>query len=67
MFSTVRESPEFVVEMPAQQREIALEDYVAEVRGEIDLEGLLPPHLCDVFPDAIRVTWESGEFTCPGG
>ena len=67
MFSTYRESPQFVVETPTQQREISLEDYVAGVRGEIDLEGLLPPHLCNVFPDAIEVTWESGEFTCPSG
>jgi hypothetical protein len=64
MFSTAREAPEFVVETGTGSQEISLNDFMAGARGDVDIERLMPPHLCVVFPDAIVVTWPSGEYRC---
>lgn len=64
MFSTARETPSFVVIKESETAEIRLGDYMAGTRGDIDIVGVLPPHLCDVVPGALRITWESGEYEC---
>jgi hypothetical protein len=40
---------------------VSLGRYVAQSRGEVDLEDRLPPHLCRVVPDVASV-----EITKPG-
>lgn len=64
MFSTARETPSFVVVTEDGELPVALKDYMAGPRGDIDIVGLLPPHLCNTVPGALRVTWESGEHQC---
>lgn len=64
MFSTARETPAFVVATEEGEAPVELDDYMAGPRGDVDIVGLLPPHLCNVVPGALRVTWESGEFEC---
>ncbi len=64
MFSTVREAPDFVVETGSETIEIPLNDYMAGARGDVDIEGLMPAHLCSLFPAAIRVTWQWDSYPC---
>ena len=64
MFTAAEEAPEFVVVTPDDQIEIELLDYLARARADIDIVGSMPAHLCTVFPEAVLVTWQSGEFTC---
>lgn len=64
MFSVTRLAPEFVVVTGTEDMEIVIEDYMARVRADIDIAGLLPAHLCAVVPDARKVTWEDGEHPC---
>jgi len=64
MFSTAEQSPVFVVHTQDETMEIALGDFMARVRADIDIVSLMPPHLCEVVPDADRVTWETGEHVC---
>jgi hypothetical protein len=64
MFSTAREAPSFVVETENGQIAIDIADYMAGARGDVDILGPMPPHLCEVVPGAIRVTWDGGEREC---
>ena len=64
MFSVAREDPTFVVATDSGQSVIDLNDYMAGARGDVDIVGFLPPHLCSVVPGAVRVTWDSGEYRC---
>lgn len=64
MFSVAIPAPEFVVATTNGDVSIDLEDYMARVRGDIDIEALLPPHLCQVVQGAIRVTWADGSYEC---
>lgn len=67
MFSKPPYSVEFTIET-ARGAEVAdLEAYSAHPRGDFDLTGAMPAHLCAVHPEAIRVTWEGGSFECPSG
>lgn len=64
MFSLARPSPQFVVTTSTGDIEIALSDYMARVRADVDVTLLLPPHLCSVIPGADYVTWEDGSHQC---
>lgn len=64
MFSIAREAPQFVVVTDSETHDVSLDDFMAGARGEVDTERLMPPHLCEVFPGAIRVTWQSGVYEC---
>lgn len=64
MFSTAREAPAFMVVTGEGETPVELGDYMAGPRGDVDIVGLLPPHLCNVVPGALWVTWETGEFEC---
>lgn len=64
MFSTARETPAFVVVTETGELDIEVGEYMAGPRGDIDIVGLLPPHLCGVVTGATRVRWESGEYQC---
>jgi len=64
MFSIGEQAPRFVVETSTGNREIDLDDYLARVRGDIDIIGLMPAHLCEVIPGAITVTWQDGSHPC---
>ena len=64
MFSIGEQAPRFVVETNAGEREIDLGDYMARVRGDIDIVGLMPAHLCGAVSGAVRVTWQDGVHRC---
>jgi hypothetical protein len=64
MFSTAQSAPQFVVITDSGEIDIDNDDYLAKSRADIDLETLLPPHLCSVVPGAVSVDWEGGEFEC---
>ena len=64
MFSTAQTSPEFVVTTETGDEAIDLSDYMARERADIDLQSLLPSHLCSTVPGAISVTWEDGQHRC---
>jgi hypothetical protein len=64
MFSIAREDPTFVVETESGQSVVDLNEYMAGARGDVDIVGALPTHLCVVYPGAVRVTWESGAHEC---
>jgi hypothetical protein len=64
MFSTAQFAPEFVVETATEEIDIDYRDYIAMSRADVDLETLLPPHLCSVVPGAISVRWDGGELEC---
>lgn len=63
MFSASAASPEFVVTTNSGRVEINLDDYMARVRSDIDIEALLPPHLCSVAL-AREVIWDSSRLAC---
>lgn len=64
MFSVARGAPTFVAETNSGDVEIDLDDFVARARGDIDLEEVLPTHLCRVIPDADSIAWESEQHQC---
>ena len=64
MFSTSSQAPHFVVTTDTGEVEVDLADYMARVRGDIDIVSLMPPHLCNVIPGAESVSWEGGDFEC---
>jgi len=64
MFSVARGAPTFVAHTTSGDIEIELVDFVARARGDIDLEEVLPTHLCNVLPDANSVSWENGQLEC---
>jgi len=64
MFSTAQETPAFVVITESGVVEVELDDYMAGPRGDVDIVGLLPSHLCNVVSGAVRVTWDSGDHEC---
>ena len=67
MFSKPPYSVEFTIET-AQGAEVAdLEMYSPHPRGDLDLTEAMPAHLCEVRSDAIRITWDEGDFECPSG
>lgn len=64
MFSGSPKTPEFRVETTLGSKPIRPEDYLLRARSELDLETLLPPYLCSANPEAVRVTWDGGEWEC---
>lgn len=65
MFSAGRPAPEFRVETPEGALEIDHTVYMANPRSDIDVYALMPRHLCEVVPEAIRVTWpQGGSLSC---
>lgn len=67
MFSTVGEAIEFTVHTPTGTVVIDLEDVMARARGDIPLEELLPPHLCNTVEGAVSVTWDNKSYQCLAG
>ena len=72
MFSAKPQRPRFSLVMrdgTLQPANLGL--YVAQSRGEVDLEKALPPHLCRVIPDlsSVQITApdskQSRVYTCP--
>ena len=49
---------------PAGDEVIALDSILARVRGDLDLDALLPPFLCETVEGAETVTWDDQRFTC---
>ena len=64
MFSSAGQEPHFVVTTSTEELEIDLEDYMAMIRVDVDIAGLMPEHLCSVIPEAIEVDWEDGHHQC---
>ena len=64
MFAGFVPAPQFVVLTPDGDRDVALDDFMAWPRADIDIVAYLPAHLCDVVHDALAVTWETGSLTC---
>ena len=49
----------------ARDRALAdLEAVMARARGDIPLEELLPPHLCDTVQGAENVSWDGKSYEC---
>ena len=67
MFSTVGEAIELTVHTPTGTVVIDLEDVMARARGDIPLEKLLPPHLCNTVEGAEFVTWGEKRYECLRG
>jgi len=64
MFSAGSSLPAFEVVKESGTEPVALDDYMAKARPEIDGVTLLPPHLCEVIPGATSIVWDTGEWTC---
>lgn len=64
MYSLARPAPQFIVSTSAQTMDIELSDYMAQVRADVNVDALLPDHLCSVIPGAKSVTWEDGAHEC---
>ena len=64
MFSSAGRQYDFSVATNDGEIEVDLEDYMAIVRADLDLTEVMPEHLCNVIPDAQRVTWRSGSHQC---
>ena len=64
MFATVGPPVEFTVHTDSGSELIDLDAYMARVRGDISLEDLLPPHLCNTIDNASSVTWDQSSFEC---
>ena len=64
MFSTARETPSFVVITDTGSETIDINEYMAGARGDVDIVGNMPAHLCTVVAGAVRVTWGTGELQC---
>ncbi len=67
MFSTIGEAIEFKVHTPTGTVVIDLEEVMARARGDIPLEELLPPHLCNRVEGAVSVTWDDKSYQCLAG
>ena len=67
MFSVLSQEIEFTVHTADSSETIDLDDIMARVRADLPLEEEVPPHLCKTTPEAVRVTWEGGEFQCSAG
>ncbi|HEU4887219.1 MAG TPA: hypothetical protein VFV49_04985 [Thermoanaerobaculia bacterium] len=72
MFSAAPQRPRFTLVLrdgTSQPADLRL--YVAQSRGEVDLEKALPPHLCRVVPDlaSVRITTPDSKqprvYECP--
>ena len=55
---------DFEVVTPSGVIQIDPDDVLAKPRGDMHLDDLLPPYLCAIYPEAIRVTWSEGELEC---
>ena len=64
MFSTSSPAPDFVVVTSTNEVDIALGDYLAMRRADVDFTEHMPPHLCAAVPDAQQVTWDDGSYEC---
>ena len=67
MFSKPPYSVEFTIETLRGAEVADLETYSAHPRGDLDLTGTMPAHLCAMHPEATRVTWDAGSFECSSG
>lgn len=72
MYSAKRQRPQFsLILRDGSSRPLDLGRYVAQSRGEVDVETALPPHLCRVIPDlaAVRITAPNAKqprvYACP--
>ncbi len=72
MFSARQQRPRFsLVLRDGTSRPVNLGPYVAQSRGEVDLENALPPHLCRTVPDvaSVQITAPDAEqprvYPCP--
>lgn len=64
MFSGSEAFPEFLVITSTGEEEVDLADYLLRQRVELDVVGVVPPHLCEVVPDAVAVRWNGGSHRC---
>lgn len=64
MFSSSVRAPEFVVHAGNDELEIDLEGYMARVRADVEIETIIPDHLCKTIPGAEFVTWDDMRHEC---
>jgi hypothetical protein len=64
MFAGFVPAPEIVVVTSQGEEPIALDEYMAWPRSDIDIIAYLPAHLCEVVPDARTVVWRNGSRQC---
>ena len=66
MFSTGASAPEITVVTPNGEMVIDLDEYMTFPRGDLDIVGNLPRHLCAVIPEATAVLiGEAAVVPCP--
>ena len=71
MYSVVSAAPSFTLIMrDGTTRQLDIRPYVSSLRGDVPLARFLPPHLCNLFPDAAAVHYQmddgsqAGTFSC---
>jgi hypothetical protein len=64
MFSVLGERITFTVLTPDGPQDMELEEVMARARGDIPIEILIPPHLCDSVEGAESITWGSSVYEC---
>jgi len=64
MFSSAGEAIEFSVHTATGTLVIDLQEVMANPRGDIPLEELLPTHLCETVDGAAFVTWNDKRYEC---
>jgi hypothetical protein len=71
MYSVISAAPRFELIMrDGASRPIDITPYVTSMRADVPLARFLPPHLCDLFPDAAAVSYQlagaaqTGSYQC---
>lgn len=64
MFSRAAEATVFTVVTGEGETNVRPDDVLARARGDLDLERLIPPFLCETVDGAVRVVWDGGEHRC---
>ena len=64
MYSSPRPLPDFFIVTSTGEVPVDVSEHTASIRVESDYVAVLPPHLCAVTPDAVRISWDGGGYEC---
>lgn len=64
MFSKARDPIELSIEKPTGFETVDLEEVLARVRLDMDLEALVPSFLCDTDTSIVAVIWNGERLRC---
>ena len=65
MFSTSEHPPEYSVFTPDANTPVDLAQITARLRADLPFDRFVPQHVCAVVDDAVRVSWDGGDYECP--